>query len=132
MSPLYCPHCSMAVADDDRPFPTQRCRHCRLVIGANRASLVPSAEAGERAHASAAGVMRGQAIRDDGKVLDRHQVIADLRTVADAHGCPSVGRLRMLDYAEYVATRPDLPTVADVIATFGGWKVATREAPEHA
>ncbi len=118
----------MAVADTSEPWPVPaaRCPCCHLVIGTARATDEPRGEAGERAHASAAGVMRGIAARADGKVLDHDVILAALGRVAVDEGCPSIGRLRMLDYAKHAEADKDLPPIADVIATFGGWKAATR------
>ncbi len=130
MKPWFCPHCAMEIARSVSPPPAGRCPACLLVIGRGRATDTPSAEAGERAHSSAAGILRGRAARSDGAVRERDEVMAALREAARAQGCPSVGRLRMLDYAQRAADDPQLPSVADVIATFGGWKAATRMAPE--
>ncbi len=126
----FCPHCAMKVSDSPAPLRAMRCPACLLVIGAGRATITPSAEAGERAHSSAAGILRGQATRAEGAERDRGEVFAALRSVARREGCPSLGRLRMLDYARHAEGDASLPPLADVIATFGGWKSATRRSPE--
>lgn len=128
MSDRYCPHCAMLVADADGPWPVpaRRCTFCDLLIGTGRATAAPAAEAGERAHASAAGVMRGRAVAACGEVLDREAVLDALEAIALEEGCTSLGRLRMLDYARHAARDESLPSVASVVATFGGWKAATR------
>jgi hypothetical protein len=107
-----------------------RCPHCRLVIGAGRARAESDGEHGARAHGSAAGVVANAARRDDGEVLDRDVVLDALQEVAGDVGCP-LDRLRMLDYQE-AARDSTLPRLADVIATFGGWKQARREAVTNA
>lgn len=128
MSDRYCPHCAMLLTEADGPWPipARRCTFCDLLIGEGRATTTPAAEAGERAHASAAGVMRGRAAAAHGEILDRETVLDALEDVARLEGCTSLGRLRMLDYARHAALDPALPSVASVVATFGGWKSATR------
>jgi hypothetical protein len=109
-----------------------RCPHCRLVIGAGRARAgSDDGEHGARAHGSAAGVVANAARREDGEVLDRERVLGALQEVAGDVGCP-LDRLRMLDYQEEAARDGTLPRLADVIATFGGWKRARREAVTNA
>jgi len=105
-----------------------RCPHCRLVIGTGRARADgASGEHGARAHGSAAGVVANAARREHGEVLDQDRVANALRDVADNVGCP-LDRLRMLDYQEEAQLDPELPPLAGVIATFGTWKKARREA----
>jgi hypothetical protein len=112
-----------------------RCPHCRLVIGAGRARADgDDGEHGARAHGSAAGVVANAARREQSEVLDPEHVTVALRAVAGDVGCP-LDRLRMLDYQELAEQNPELPPLAGVIATFGTWKKARREAAvatEHA
>lgn len=108
------------------PVPAMRCPFCDLLIGEGRGTAQPAAEAGERAHASAAGVMRGRAVAAQGEVLDQAHILDALERIARVEGCTSLGRLRMLDYARHAARDQALPSVASVVATFGGWKAATR------
>jgi hypothetical protein len=114
------------------PSEPMRCEYCRLVIGCGRARDVPEAsEFGARAHSSAAGMLASSARRADGDVLD-HGLVADaLSRVASLQGC-ALDRLRMLDYETHQKADGDLPPLADVLATFGGWKKARRAAELHA
>jgi len=127
----HCPHCLLLLPDaESLPYPSAptRCPHCRLVIGAGRAR--PDGEDGEhgaRAHGSAAGVVANAARREHGEMLDPTMVTGALRDVAGNVGCP-LDRLRMLDYEEEAQQHPELPPLAGVIATFGSWKQARREA----
>jgi hypothetical protein len=120
----------MLLGDHPLGFPSAplRCEYCRLVIGEGRARDVPEAsEFGARAHSSAAGMLASSARRADGDVLDHERVASALRLVAARQGC-ALDRLRMLDYETYAKADPDIPALADVLATFGGWKKARRAA----
>lgn len=131
----HCPHCLLLLPDAQRtPFPPapMRCPHCRLVIGTGRARADgDDGEHGARAHGSAAGVVANAARREQGEILDRGFVTLALRDVAGNVGCP-LDRLRMLDYQEVAEQNPELPPLAGVIATFGTWKKARREAADAA
>lgn len=112
------------------PPQPQRCGYCHLIIGVGRAHDVPDAnEFGERAHSSAAGMLASDARRADGDVLPHDVVAQALSRVAAQQGC-ALDRLRMLDYEAHRQTDPSLPSLADVLATFGGWKKARRHADE--
>lgn len=131
----HCPHCLLlldAAVDDGRfPAAPMRCPHCRLVIGVGRARADgDDGEHGARAHGSAAGVVANAARREQGEVLDREVVSAALHRVAGQVGCP-LDRLRMLDYQVRAEQDPALPPLAGVIATFGTWKKARRDAGEE-
>jgi hypothetical protein len=120
----------MSLGDHPSGFPSQplRCEYCRLVIGCGRARDVPEAsEFGARAHSSAAGMLASQARRADGDVLDHQRVAEALRLVATRQRC-ALDRLRMLDYETHAQSDETLPALADVLATFGGWKKARRAA----
>jgi len=122
----------MLLGDHPKGYPSRplRCEYCRLVIGAGRARDVPEAsEFGARAHSSAAGMLASSARRACGDVLDHERVAHALRRVASRQGC-ALDRLRMLDYETHAKSDSDLPPLADVLATFGGWKKA-RRAAEH-
>ena len=131
MAEAHCPHCLLLLHDADAlPYPAapMRCPHCRLVIGAGRARHDgDSGEYGARAHGSAAGVVANAARREEAEVLEPQVVTVALRDVADSVGAP-LDRLRMLDYQEEAEQDHDLPPLASVIATFGTWKRARREA----
>lgn len=130
MPAAHCPHCLLLLTRADGAYPPapMRCPHCRLVIGVGRARADgEDGEHGARAHGSAAGVVANAARREDGEVLDRGRVTIALRNVAGNVGCP-LDRLRMLDYQEVAQQDPELPPLAGVIATFGTWKKARREA----
>ncbi len=128
---VHCPHCLLSIPDArGLPYPAapMPCPHCRLVIGAGRARAEGhSGEHGARAHGSAAGVVANAARREQGEALEPEVVTVALRDVAGAVGCP-LDRLRMLDYQEEAEQDPDLPPLSGVIATFGTWKKARREA----
>jgi hypothetical protein len=120
----------MSLGDHPTGYPSHpmRCEYCRLVIGAGRARDVPEAsEFGARAHSSAAGMLASSARRADGDVLDHSRVADALRRVASRQGC-ALDRLRMLDYETHAKSDETLPALADVLATFGGWKKARRAA----
>jgi hypothetical protein len=130
----HCPHCLLVLPNARRlPYPEapMRCPHCRLVIGAHRARADgDDGEHGARAHGSAAGVVANAARREDGEILEPVLVSGALHAVADQVGCP-LDRLRMLDYQQEAEQDPDLPALADVIATFGSWKKARRAAAKR-
>jgi hypothetical protein len=120
----------MSLGKHAMPFPAraERCPYCRLVIGAGRCKPEPEAtESGARAHSSAAGMLASAARRADGDILDSELIAVALRDVAARRNCP-LDRLRMLDYQEESQADPSLPVLADVLATFGGWKRARRSA----
>jgi hypothetical protein len=123
----------MSLGDHPTGYPSQpmRCEYCRLVIGAGRARDVPEAsEFGARAHSSAAGMLASSARRACGEVLDPKRVATALRRVATRQGC-ALDRLRMLDYETHTKADDELPPLADVLATYGGWKKARRAAEQH-
>lgn len=120
----------MSLGDHPTGYPSEpmRCEYCRLVIGERRARDVPEgSEFGARAHSSAAGMLASSARRADGEVLDHSRVAAALQRVASRQGC-ALDRLRMLDYETHTKNDDTLPPLADVLATFGGWKKARRAA----
>jgi hypothetical protein len=126
----HCPHCLLRIADGSVwPYPRgpQRCPHCRLIIGPGRARLEPEDDGDARSRGSAAGVLANAARREHGEPGDPLAVLAGLRAVAASRSSP-VERLRMLDYQHATERDPALPTLATVLATFGTWKGARREA----
>lgn len=127
---LSCPHCSMPVAPPDAtayPPRPMRCPHCRLIIGAGRASRPSSS----RAVAASAGVLANAARTAGATALPTSLIDRALQTVAMNVGGP-VSRLRMLDYDAAHDADPELPSLASVLATHGDWKTARRAAESDA
>ena len=124
----YCPHCFLLVEAEVEgawpPVPT-RCPHCRLLIGAGRARSSPTATPGARG--AAAGVFSSRATRSEGVEPSIHEIGAAIRAVAEEMGV-APDRLLMIDYQQRVAGAGDLPQLGDVLASFGSWKQARREA----
>ena len=115
------------------PYPRgpERCPHCRLIVGPGRARLETGDDGDARSRGSAAGVLANAARREEGEPGDPQAVRAGLRAVAAQRSGP-VDRLRMLDYQQAAERDPGLPTLATVLATFGTWKGARREASDAA
>ena len=136
---VFCPHCSMEFAEDvPTPYPptSQRCRHCKLVVGAGRAREVPDAPSGARG--AAAGRLASEARRlakSEGNG-DPEVLAAALRDVAKQLG-RRPGQVSLVDYQQCWEERKDeLPALAELIGAFGTWKsalaAATRSDPERA
>lgn len=125
MTTCHCPHCHLVLDDWDRRQ-AGRCSHCRLVIGAGRTLDAPPAGAPGRA-VSAAALLGLRAHREDGKVLDRDAVVEGLRHAARIAGSP-LSELRMVDYAQLEQDGADVIPLADLLATYGGWKPARSAA----
>jgi len=127
----FCPHCHLVVDRDVvggwPPLP-RRCPHCRLLIGAGRGRSAPSGEPG--AKGAAAGVFSRRAKRDaSAPVASPERVLEAILAVAEEAG-ERPERLLMVDYQQLAMGRPDLPSLSDVFAAFGGWKTARRRAAE--
>ena len=127
----FCPHCHLLVDRDVvggwPPLP-RRCPHCRLLIGAGRGRSAPSGEPG--AKGAAAGVFSRRAKRDaSAPVASPERVLEAILAVAEEAG-ERPERLLMVDYQQLAMGRPDLPSLSDVFAAFGGWKTARRRAAE--
>lgn len=75
-------------------------------------------------------MLASSARRADGAVIDHGRVARALQRVATREGC-ALDRLRMLDYETHTKNDEKLPPLADVLATFGGWKKARRAAEGH-
>lgn len=125
MDACHCPHCHLALEGWDRRA-AGRCPNCRLVVGPGRAIDAPPAGAPGRA-VSAAALLGLRAHREDGKVLDREVVVEGLREAARIAECP-LSELRMVDYAQLEQDGAEVIPLADLLATFGGWKPARSAA----
>ena len=125
LSTCHCPHCHLVLDGWDRRAPG-RCPHCRLVVGAGRTLDTPPAGAPGRA-VSAAALLGLRAHREDGNVLERDDVVAGLREAARLAGRP-LSELRMVDYAQMEQDGVPVIPLADLLATFGGWKPARTAA----
>lgn len=121
-----CPHCRMPLGSVLPPYPpgAMPCMHCRLLIAAGRAQL---GDGVARANGAAAGILVARARRESGEVIDADVVVRAFALVAGELDC-NLERLRMLDYEIASQRNPDLPCLADIIATFGGWKKACKAA----
>jgi hypothetical protein len=125
MDACHCPHCHLALEGWDRRV-AGRCPNCRLVVGPGRAIDAPPTGAPGRA-VSAAALLGLRAHREDGKVLDREVVVEGLREAARIAACP-LSELRMVDYAQLEQDGAGVVPLADLLATFGGWKPARSAA----
>ena len=125
----YCPHCYLMVESTvGTPWPPAptRCPHCRLMIGVGRAR--PEADGVPGARGAAAGVMAERARRvEEGGESSPDAVRAGIRTVAERAGV-SPERLLMVEYQQHAMEDDELPELHDVLAAFGSWKKARREA----
>jgi len=125
----YCPHCQLLVesAADARWPPTAlRCPHCHLLIGAGRGQSQPSGDSG--AKGAAAGVFAREARRAGGRSgATPEEVASSIRKVAELLG-ERPERLLMVDYQQMASADPELPSLSDVFAAYGGWKAARRQA----
>ncbi len=125
----YCPHCFLLVESRaGSPWPARpvRCPHCRLMIGAGRARSESDGVPGARG--AAAGVMAERARSDEhAPVSSPEEVREGIRAVAALTGVPPE-RLLMVEYQQRALHDPDLPDLHDVLAAFGSWKAARREA----
>jgi hypothetical protein len=130
-SEAYCPHCHLLVETDAKlPWPPApvNCPHCRLLIAAGRARPEVPHQAGARG--AAAGVFSSRAKRQaEGPEVGEEEIVAGIRRVAEIVG-DRPERLLMIDYQQRCAASPDLPPLADVLATYGSWKSARRAAAE--
>ena len=130
----FCPHCHLLVERGVKtPWPAMpvRCPHCQLVIGAGRSNSEQSAERGARG--AAAGIFSNQAKRDGENANERRrppdEVLAAIRSAAQTVG-ERPQRLLMVDYHQIAVVDPGVPPLSDVIAAFGSWKNARRQASE--
>jgi hypothetical protein len=126
----FCPHCLTPLGSFALPYPVpaSRCPQCRLLIGTGRArASTEGAENGRSAQGTAAGMLVAAARRADGEIVEHALVAAALERVADDLGC-TLQRLRMIDYNVAAETDNELPSLAAITATFGGWKNARRAA----
>lgn len=125
----YCPHCFLLVETGvGTPWPPlpSRCPHCRLMIGPGRAHAAPDGVPGARG--AAAGVMAERARHSDEDVEHSEQEVCDgICAVADAAGV-APERLLMVEYQQRAARDAELPQLHEVLARFGSWKQARREA----
>lgn len=135
MTPAFCPHCLLAVADDvDGSFPPipMRCPHCRLTIAVGRSRDDVDGTAG--ASGSAAGLLASAARRagpGDGEPVSDAAIDEALQFAADEVGTP-VQRLRMIDYQRVSTDHPSMPGLAAILDERGSWKRARRlVAVEH-
>lgn len=129
---VFCPHCSMDFAEAVAlPYPpaSQRCRHCRLVVGPGRARELPDAPSGARG--AAAGRLASEARRvataTTDEPVDRDELASALRTVAAELG-RRPGQVSLVDYQACWEADQDLPTLAQIIGAFGTWKSALAAA----
>ncbi len=116
---MYCPHCHLQLKDWEPARPAN-CPHCRLVIGAHRSlERPPEGVPGRAVSASALLALRQEA----GTKRAPDEVVVALRCAARSLSRP-ISELRMVDYAELERQGGALVPLADVLATFGGWKPA--------
>ena len=125
----YCPHCELRLDSEvGEPWPAEpvRCPHCRLVVGIGRARRIPTGAPGARG--TAAGVFSRQARREESQdAVPPDEILAGIRVAAAQIG-ERPDRLLMLDYQARSLDDPELPPLRDVLAAFGSWKRARREA----
>jgi len=125
----YCPHCQLLIAKDPGgrwPATAVRCPHCHLLVGAGRARDRPSSAPG--AKGTAAGVFSREAKRSDAAPASSpDDVLAGLRRAAALLG-QRTERLLMVEYQQLSVVEDDFPPLSDVLAAFGSWKGARREA----
>lgn len=125
----FCPHCYLlveAAVGSPWPLAPARCPHCRLMIGAGRARQASDGVPGARG--AAAGVIAGRARHAESHAERSHDEIrAGIRAVASRAGV-APERLLMVDYQQHLGGGEDLPELNEVLAAFGSWKRARREA----
>ena len=130
MSDAFCPHCLLPIAEDvEGPHPPapMRCPHCRLSIAPGRARSDVGEPGAVPASGSAAGILANAARRENAEPVSSEVVVDALRRVAEEAGS-SVGRLRMIDYQRIADPDPELPSLASIVESCGGWKRARRLA----
>ena len=126
----HCPHCLLlveAAAPADWPPQPVRCPHCRLLIGAGRARDAGDGAPGARGAAAGVFAREAQRGREGAEEVAPDEVIEGIRTVAERLGS-APERLLMVDYQQSTAEDDDLPDLTQVVAAFGSWKRARREA----
>jgi len=127
----YCPHCHLLIGQDTGkhwPAVPMRCPHCRLLVGAGRARSRPSSAPG--AKGTAAGVFARQAKRGESDANSSPgEVLEALREASRKLGQP-IERLLMVEYQQLTVVQSELPPLSDVLAAFGTWKGARREAAQ--
>jgi hypothetical protein len=125
----YCPHCHLLIAKgtgERWPATAVRCPHCHLLVGAGRARDQPSSAPG--AKGTAAGVFSREAKRSGAKPTSSpDEVLAGLRRAA-ALLDQRTERLLMVEYQQLGVVEDGFPPLSDVLAIFGSWKGARREA----
>jgi len=130
---VYCPHCFTLVASGVSgawPATHARCPQCALIIGPGRGRPSPDGNPGARG--AAAGVMAERARRAaPTPTHSKADVRAALGRVAAEMGL-RIERLLMVDYQDRAAHDPSLPQLPEVLALYGGWKAARRDAAERA
>jgi hypothetical protein len=130
---VYCPHCYMLVESGvSGPWPAahRRCPNCGLIIGPGRGRPSPDGNPGVRG--AAAGVMAERARRaSPTPTHSKDDVHVALARVAAEMGV-RIDRLLMVDYQDRAAHDPSLPQLPEVLALYGGWKAARRDAAEKA
>lgn len=127
----------MAYAEDVTiPYPpqSQRCRHCKLVVGPGRAREVPDAPSGARGAAAGRLASEARRMADSDADVDREALAVALRDVAKELG-RRPGQVSLVDYQQRWEARNDLPSLAQLIGAFGTWKsalaAASRSDPER-
>ena len=124
----HCPHCHAVLqADAPRPFPQRAmaCPRCRLIVAEGRALF--DVERAANTAVSGAGVMVNAARREQAEPIDPMVVAEALQEVAEVLGV-AVAKLRMTDYEHLTTTRPDLPSLGQILATYDQWKAARAAA----
>ena len=120
----HCPHCGGILQDGvSLPFPMRgtSCPHCRLIVGVGRArdpGAVSSNGVG-----SSAGFAANAARRQHAEPMDPGEALRALRDVATTEHV-AIARLRMMDYVVAASHRPELPSLARIVATFDSWQTA--------
>ncbi|HYF24803.1 MAG TPA: hypothetical protein VD931_03605 [Baekduia sp.] len=130
---VFCPHCSMPFAEDvPLPFPpqSQRCRHCKLVVGPGRAREVPDAPSGARGAAAGRLASEARRLADSDGDFDRDALTRALRDVATELG-RRPGQVSLVDYQQRWEARDDLPSLTTIIGAFGSWKSALAAATQR-
>lgn len=105
------------------PFPVRgtSCRHCRLIVGVGRGRVLAAVSG--NGVGSGAGYAANAARRQPAEPMDPGEALSALRDVAATEHV-AIARLRMMDYVEAATDRPDLPSLARILATFETWKTA--------
>lgn len=119
---LHCPHCAAALPPSSASTAT-RCPACRLIVGAGRALTAEQADHRVENVGGRSGTIASAARSSGARSVDADDVHAALQEVACKFGV-RVERLRLADYDTACRTHPALPSVGEVLATFGGWKRA--------